>query len=44
MTSFFLLELSKRFVRPASVLLLSFRKPHIGFGGSHWHLMPSDLS
>jgi hypothetical protein len=44
MSSFFLNELSKRFVRPASVPLLSFRMPHIGFGGFHQHLLSPNLS
>jgi hypothetical protein len=39
MSSFFPLALSERFVRSASVPVLSFRKPHIGFVGSHRHLM-----
>src|SRR5947209_15380621 len=42
-SSFFLIELSKSLVRLASVPLLSFRMPHIGFGGSHGHLMSSKL-
>src|SRR5712692_8928612 len=44
MSSFFLIELSKGLVRSASVPLLSFRMPHIGFGDSHQYLMPLDLS
>jgi len=44
MSSFFLNELSKRFVRPASMPLLSFRMPYIGFGGFHQHLLSPNLS